>query len=64
MNLNGNTLNFKATALDENTLRRQALSIFAQGPMSGVSRKYAFVPTARIVSGLRSLDWVPVAVEE
>jgi hypothetical protein len=30
----------------------------------GVSRKYTFVPTARIVAGLRDEDWVPVDVEE
>ena len=56
--------NFKAQALDEDTLRRRAPSIFATGPMSGVSPRYTFVPTARIVSGLRELDWVPVDVEE
>ena len=32
--------------------------------MAGVSARYAFVPTARIIAGLRGLDWVPVAVEE
>jgi hypothetical protein len=32
--------------------------------MSGVSQRYAYVPTARIVEGLREHDWVPVAVEE
>lgn len=58
------TTNFKATALEEDTLRQRAPSIYATGPMTGVSSKYAFVPTARIVSGLRALDWVPVAVEE
>ena len=58
------TSNFKATALTEETLRQQAPSIYAQGPMDGVSRRYAFVPTARIVDGLRAHDWVPVAVEE
>ena len=58
------TSNFKAQALDEDTLRRRAPSIFATGPMSGVSARYTFVPTARIVSGLRELDWVPVDVEE
>ena len=58
------TTNFKAIALEEETLRRQAPSIFAAGPMAGVSDRYTFVPTARIVSGLRELDWVPVAVEE
>jgi hypothetical protein len=63
MNLH-DTTNFKAIALNDDTLNRQAPSIFAEGPMSGVSRRYAFVPTARIVAGLRDHDWMPVAVEE
>jgi hypothetical protein len=63
MNLH-DTTNFKATALSDDTLRRQAPSIFAPGPMSGVSPRYAFVPTARIMDGLREHDWMPVAVEE
>ena len=63
MNLH-DTTNFKATALEEDTLRRLAPSIYAAGPMAGVSGRYTFVPTARIISGLRELDWVPVAVEE
>ena len=58
------TTNFKAIALDDNTLRTRAPSIFASGPILGVSNRYAFVPTARILSGLRQLDWVPVDVEE
>jgi hypothetical protein len=58
------TTNFKATALSEDTLRSRAPSIFASGPMPGVSDRYTFVPTARIVTGLRELDWVPVDVEE
>ena len=58
------TTNFKATALSEETLRQQAPSIFASGPMRGVSQKYTFVPTAEIVNGLREQNWVPVAVEE
>jgi hypothetical protein len=58
------TSNFKATALTEEILRSQAPSIFALGPMAGVSDRYTFVPTSRIVSGLREHDWVPVTVEE
>ena len=58
------TSNFKATALNEATLRSRAPSIFAAGPMSGVSDRYTFVPTARIVDGLRAQNWLPVAVEE
>ena len=56
--------NFKATALEDDTLRARAPSIFASGPIANVSARYTFVPTARIVVGLRALDWVPVSVEE
>ena len=59
-----NITNFKAMALDDENLRHRAPSIFATGPMAGVSPRYTFVPTARIVSGLREHDWVPVTVEE
>ena len=59
-----NTINFKAAALTTDTLRTRAPSIFASGPMLGVSKRYTFVPTARIVEGLQGLDWVPVEVEE
>jgi hypothetical protein len=63
MRLN-DTTNFKATALDEATLRAQAPSVFASRPMQGVSKSYTFVPTAKIVDRLREQDWVPVEVEE
>ena len=63
MNLH-DTSNFKATALNEAILRQRAPSIYAAGPMAGVSSRYAFVPTARIVDGLGEHGWVPVAVEE
>jgi hypothetical protein len=58
------TTNFKAVALSDGTLRQQAPSIFATGPMASVSPRYIFVPTARVVAGLRDHGWVPVAVEE
>lgn len=63
MNLH-DTSNFKATTLTEDTLRRQAPSIYASGPMAGVSPRYTFVPTAQIVDELRGQNWMPVAVEE
>lgn len=63
MNLH-DTSNFKASALTEDTLRQQAPSIYASGPMASVSPRYRFVPTARIVDGLAEHNWVPVAVEE
>ena len=59
-----NTTNFKASALGEETLRNEASSIFAPGPMAGVSSRYTFVPTARIMEGLREHDWVPVSAEQ
>ncbi len=62
--MNHDTTNFKALALTEDMLRVQAPSIFASGPMLGVSRRYTFVPTARIITGLKDLNWVPVQVEE
>ena len=63
MNLH-DTSNFKAQALTEEILRQRAPSIFASGPMAGVSPKYTFVPTAEIVGQLRGQNWVPVMVEE
>jgi hypothetical protein len=59
-----NISNFKASALDESALRRQAPSVFASGPMQGLSGRYTFVPTARILEDLQTHDWVPVEVEE
>jgi hypothetical protein len=58
------TTNFKADALSVSALRSQAPSIFAAGPSVGVSKRYTFVPTARIVDGLGEQGWVPVSVEE
>ena len=58
------TSNFKATALSADALYQQAPSIFASGPMAGVSSRYTFVPTAEIVNELGAQHWVPVAVEE
>ncbi len=56
--------NFKAEALNDETLRQRAPSIYASTPILGVSTRYTFVPTAAILSGLRELNWVPVQVEE
>lgn len=64
MILSNTTANFKAQALSLDTLHQRAPSIFAAGPMVGVSRRYTFVPTARIVTGLGDEGWVPVNVEE
>src|SRR5206468_9451783 len=39
-------------------------SVFAAQAMPGVSSRYAFVPTAQLVSRLRDADWAPVAAVE
>ncbi len=56
--------NFKSEALTESHLRSEAPSIFASGPMVGLSQRYAFVPTTEIITGLRERGWVPVHVEQ
>jgi hypothetical protein len=58
------TTNFKAQAIPDSQLRSAAPSVFAVAPMTGLSSRYAFVPTTEIVAGLREKDWLPVVVEE
>jgi hypothetical protein len=58
------TSNFKSEALTDEHLRLEAPSIFASGPMSGLSQRYAFVPTTEIIAGLREKHWLPVHVEQ
>jgi len=56
--------NFKAEALTDEHLRAEVPSIFAQAPMNGVSKRYAFVATTEIIAGLREKHWMPVHAEE
>src|ERR1041385_2262921 len=58
------TTNFKAEALTDDHLRLEAPSIFASGPLTGLSSRYTFVPTTDIVAGLREKQWLPVHVEQ
>jgi len=62
--LNTATTNFKADALSDDQLKTAAPSIFANGPMTGLSSRYTFVPTTEIVAGLRARNWLPVDVEQ
>ncbi|SRR6266568_3087068 len=62
--MNPTSSNFKTEALTDDVLRLQAPSIFAQGPMSGLSPRYTFVPTTDIIAGLREKAWLPVDVEQ
>jgi hypothetical protein len=50
--------------LSDDVLRRSAPSVFAAAPQPGVSERYAFVPTAQIVTRLREVNWVPVSAFE
>jgi len=51
-------------ALADDQIRALAPSVFAPSPLPDVSRRYAFVPTAQIVSRLRSSGWSPVQASE
>lgn len=64
MSHDSTTMNFKAEAIPDTQLRCAAPSIFATGPMLGLSARYTFVPTTDIVASLREKNWLPVAVEE
>ena len=50
--------------LPDDQLRALAPSVFAAQPISGVSSRYAFVPTAQLVSRLRDAGWAPVSAVE
>lgn len=50
--------------LTDNELRAHAPSIFALQPIAGVSDNYAFIPTIRVVEGLKDAGWAPVWVSE
>jgi hypothetical protein len=50
--------------LPEDRLRSLAPSVFAVSPLPDVSKRYAFVPTAQIVSRLRESGWSPVEAFE
>src|SRR5438477_4824018 len=59
---NDNPLSVDSRAeLPDDQLRALAPSVFAAQPIHGVSARYAFVPTAQLVSRLREAGWSPVS---
>src|SRR5437870_12741330 len=50
--------------LPDDQLRVLAPSVFAAQPIPDVSSRYAFVPTAHLVSRLREAGWAPVSAVE
>lgn len=56
--------NSHALELTDNELLATAPSIFAQTAMPGVSGKYTFLPTARIVEAMRQEGWKPIEARQ
>lgn len=52
------------TPLNNEQLRAQAPSVFAEHPWEGMSAKYAFIPTINIVDKMRAEGFVPVSAEQ
>lgn len=38
-------------------------AVLAQAPAEGVSNRYSFIPTTRLIDDLRTLDWFPVGAK-
>ena len=55
-----NTKFINRSELNDDQIRAVAPSVFAATPQTGVSERYAFVPTAQVVSRLREAGWTPV----
>ena len=51
-------------ALSNDQIRQMAPSVFAAHPVQKVSRRYAFLPTASILEGMREAGWLPVQVTQ
>jgi hypothetical protein len=61
---NRNTSFISRSELNDDQIRAVAPSVFAAAPLPDVSERYAFVPTAQIVSRLRESGWSPVQASE
>lgn len=58
------TPSVRRAELADDQIRALAPSVFAASPLPDVSQRYAFVPTAQIVSRLRESGWSPVQASE
>jgi hypothetical protein len=59
-----NTKFINRSELNDDQIRAVAPSVFATTPQAGVSERYAFVPTAQVVSRLREAGWTPVEASQ
>lgn len=57
-------LSKNTSALDNDALRQAAPSIFAAQAFAGVSSRYGFIPTIRVIDAMRSEGWLPVRANE
>jgi len=53
-----------ARPLDNEALLRLAPSVFAESPYSKMSERYGFIPTSRVVDGMRDAGWLPVMAKD
>ena len=59
-----NTTKSNRSEISDEMLAMQAPSVFAEQAVEGVSHRYTFIPTAKIVSRMRQEGWAPVAARE
>jgi hypothetical protein len=59
-----NTSFIHRSELSDDQIRTVAPSVFAVAPQADVSSRYAFVPTAQVVSRLRDAGWSPVEASQ
>jgi len=50
--------------MTDDAIRAVAPSVFAEHAATDVSSRYSFVPTSRVVNGLRDAGWIPVNARE
>jgi Domain of unknown function (DUF932) len=60
----GATANRQTLALSNETLRRQAPSVFAATPWGAMKERYKFIPTIEVVEMLRDKGFLPVRAEQ
>ena len=59
-----NTTKSNRSEISDEMLALQAPSVFAEQAVEGVSHRYTFIPTAKIVSRMRQEGWAPVDARE
>lgn len=58
------TANVFGRALSLEEVHQQAPAVFAPAAHEGLSRKYTFIPTAQVLSGLISAGFVPIEARQ